>query len=483
MISAALLLPDGTETPAANSRSIRLSFGSSNFPQFGNSFAVLSTGHAAAPGQTNPSFAAFQPGAVMGTLSGFPPDWLAANGGQVPTVTGCPELEGQAARDGIMLKLRIRVPADARSFSVSTRMFVADYPEYVCSPYHDFFAVLLDSGFTGTPANPADKNLARHVSESGAIYPIGATLAWGNTGHFTACKNGPTGCAQGAIAGTTATCTGTTDLAETGFDTPDVEQYCDENNLVGGGTAWLTLRGNVVPGEIIELRFALWDTADGSSDSVALIDNFQWSAELATPGLFLPGEAPSPDSAPVPPAGLLATAQTSTSVLVEWSPSPSATSYHVFRKEPGGVFVHVGTTSASSFWDLTAVGDRTYLYRARALNGAASSTDSAPDIATTVAFTDDPLVSGSTTVKAVHLSELRSVIDAARSLAGLGPAAFTDAASPGVTIKSVHVAEMRTALDAALTALGIPTSAYTDTTLTGTIIKAQHFQEIRSRLK
>ena len=54
--------------------------------------------------------------------------------------------------------------------------------------------------------------------------------------------------------------------------------------MVGGGTDWLMLRGNVVPGEIITLRFALWDTGDGIYDSVVILDNFQWSAQPVTTG-------------------------------------------------------------------------------------------------------------------------------------------------------------------------------------------------------
>ena len=45
------------------------------------------------------------------------------------------------------------------------------------------------------------------------------------------------------------------------------------------------LRGNVVPSEIITLRFAIWDTSDGLLDSVVLLDSFQWSSSTVTPGM------------------------------------------------------------------------------------------------------------------------------------------------------------------------------------------------------
>ena len=286
VISAQLLLPDGTGTPASEARSIRPAFGAAgNNPRFGSAMTVLSTGAAAAPGQTNPSHVNFEESLDHVTVSGFPPDWYAAHGNTLPNAPGCPAAEAAVAEDPIMLQLRIRVPTNARSFSFSTRFFSSEYPEWVCSPYNDMYVVLLDSGFAGQPANPSDKNLAQYQSAVGAI-PLGVNLVQDNTGLFSACVNGNTGCASD-VPGTYSACSSTTDLVGTGFDesTPGA---CDQNSLLGGGTAWLTVRGNVVPGEEIVLRFALWDTSDGIYDSLVLIDNFAWSDQLTTPGAFLP---------------------------------------------------------------------------------------------------------------------------------------------------------------------------------------------------
>jgi hypothetical protein len=38
---------------------------------------------------------------------------------------------------------------------------------------------------------------------------------------------------------------------------------------------------------VIKLRIAVWDTSDGMYDSLALIDNFQWSVEASTPGTVI----------------------------------------------------------------------------------------------------------------------------------------------------------------------------------------------------
>ena len=80
LISAALTLADGNGTPAVVSRSIRTAIGGVT-GQGGDAMVVVSTGNAAAPGQVNPEYSAFEPGTITGTSSAAPADWLADNGG------------------------------------------------------------------------------------------------------------------------------------------------------------------------------------------------------------------------------------------------------------------------------------------------------------------------------------------------------------------------------------------------------------------
>jgi hypothetical protein len=157
--------------------------------------------------------------------------------------------------------------------------YSAEYPEYVCSTFNDFFVMLLDSAFSGQPANPTDKNLAFY-SYNNTRYPVGINLAYLNNGLFSWCMNGSVGC--DGTSGTISTCSSTAPLAGTGFDI--TYGGCGTNNLLGGGTGWLVSRGNVNPGEIITLRFVIWDTGDHILDSLAILDNFQWSLNAAQPG-------------------------------------------------------------------------------------------------------------------------------------------------------------------------------------------------------
>jgi hypothetical protein len=287
VISAAFTLASGSGTPNAVSRSIRQAFGTSpdNVPRAGFSMVVLSTGAAAGKGHTNPGFQAFQDGANTNTSSAAPADWLIANGNRFPNPPGCPEPASLMANNPVMLTLRIRTPAFANSFRVSAKYFTSEYPEWVCSPYNDLFVALLDSAYAGPNPNPTDKNIATY---SASRIPLSAHLT--GVGLFTQCLSGPTGCAQGAIAGTNPFGTGLSGIAGTGMDdTPPAgpNASCGTNNKVGGGTDWLVMRGNVVPGEIITLRFAIWDTSDSLYDSLVLLDNFQWLSQTITPGMTL----------------------------------------------------------------------------------------------------------------------------------------------------------------------------------------------------
>ena len=300
VISANFYLASGAGTPSANARSIRSGFGNNLPPQLGSSMAVLSTGRAAAqaaPNNANPAWAAFQGGQNNGTNSGVPADWLAANGGNFPNTPGCPAPQGgNVANDPIMLKIRVRVPTNAKSFSLKSYFFSSEYPEWVCSAFNDFFLTLLDSTFVAGPGetpNPNDKNLAFYdpAPAGPPYYPVGVNLAYGNTGLFRACKNGTTGCGGGSVGGVTNTCTGTTELVGTGFDILNPPSqfindpgWCGTNNQAGGGTGWLNVAGNVKPGETVELRFVIWDTGDPWYDSVVLLDNFIWKITASKPG-------------------------------------------------------------------------------------------------------------------------------------------------------------------------------------------------------
>ena len=99
-------------------------------------------------------------------------------------------------------------------------------------------------------------------------------------------------------------------------------------------------------------------------------------------------------------------------------------------------------------------------------------------------FTDHPITSGTTPLKATHFRELRSRIAALRANEGLPAVQWTDPTlAAGVTpVKRVHLTELRTALDAVYDAVGRARPSYTDPTVTAgvTAIRTAHIMELRA---
>lgn len=99
-------------------------------------------------------------------------------------------------------------------------------------------------------------------------------------------------------------------------------------------------------------------------------------------------------------------------------------------------------------------------------------------------FTDPSLVIGTTTLRAAHVAELRTRIDALRATYGLRAYSWTDETlAAGLTpIRVVHVAELRTALQQAYDAAGRIRPVYTDPDLAAgqTVMKAVYFVELRN---
>ena len=116
---------------------------------------------------------------------------------------------------------------------------------------------------------------------------------------------------------------------------------------------------------------------------------------------------------------ITATATGLTSVGVSWTAPAGATSYELFRTP---AFAGAGHDRADDLHrqqrrreydlSLSRAGDRRVSNR---------SPMSAPDVATTVVFQDDPLVAGTTIVKKNHIDQLRTAINAMRAREAASP--------------------------------------------------------------
>lgn len=94
-------------------------------------------------------------------------------------------------------------------------------------------------------------------------------------------------------------------------------------------------------------------------------------------------------------------------------------------------------------------------------------------------FADNPLQVGLTTVRALHITQLRDAINGLRTSRGMSAASWAESVAIGNLIKADHILEMRTRLDEAL---GAPSPAYSAGLAIGFPIKAIHVQELRDRV-
>lgn len=193
------------------------------------------------PGYSSPG--GFNKGYSSGNPPGFPLESPACKG----VKTGSPQ-------DAVALRLTLKVPTNAKSFSFKFRFFTYEYPAYICSEYNDFFAVLMNP--PPADVNPTNKNITFDSQKN----PVSVNNAFLEV------------CSPGSHGGKSFSCPyGTGDLNGTGFEGH-------------GGTAWLQTQAEVTPGSTITLTFGAYDSGDHILDSTGIIDDFVWSAEPAKGG-------------------------------------------------------------------------------------------------------------------------------------------------------------------------------------------------------
>jgi hypothetical protein len=173
-------------------------------------------------------------------------------------------------------------------------------------------------------------------------------------------------------------------------------------------------------------------------------------------------------------------------VTLAWDPSPDAsvTGYVVYFGTASGVYsssVDVLNQTRHIFESLTD--GVTYYFVVRAYNAAGDFSPASNEARLVGSFSDHPLTAGVHVMRTVHITELRSRIDALRTGRGLPAASWTGTLSSGMTvIRAAHLAELRTALNAVYLAVGQTPPTYIDSVLTAgwTAIKAAHITELRA---
>lgn len=202
---------------------------------------------------------------------------------------------------------------------------------------------------------------------------------------------------------------------------------------------------------------------------------------------------------PTAPSNVMATAVSPTEVQIDWNASTDnvgVTSYVIERKalhaqaqwdEAGTV---AGNASLLRFNDTGRLASSAYAYRVRAADASQNKAWSAVDYATTVLHEDDPIhepwdPAGPTTVRGIHIGDLREAADAWREYAGLA-ASFTSYEAVTGFILDEHLTVVIAALNDARQVLGLPGFAYVNgvpTPADTVIVDDDHVQQVRDAMK
>jgi hypothetical protein len=235
---------------------IRSSFGATSAydPREGSSYFVLSTGHVAElddeptdPGnQIYHCNKWFEPGDGMDTTS-FPEPIEAqdvggdclVNPGLVGTGDCSNTIESQFQQSGWKydyqeIRLSVTVPADAHALAFDVAYFTTEWPVFAGQNYNDMFIAWLEA-----------PNWTGNISFDDGGHALSLNAAF-------------------------------FDYQDQNGDLPEFAGTCMR---YGAGTPWLTSTAQVVPGDELELVFAIFDLDDVNLDSFVFLDNFRWLCE------------------------------------------------------------------------------------------------------------------------------------------------------------------------------------------------------------
>ncbi|MET0390635.1 MAG: choice-of-anchor L domain-containing protein [Polyangiales bacterium] len=278
VISARWTTPDGKGEPGGDMmHGLLPGLGPSFTPRGGTTLLALSSGVARAPGQ---------PGATHDCSDSFPADSHLPAGFDRTSSTCELTWEDTTVVDAIALELRVRMPTNVQAFGFDSAFFTDEYPDFICSPFNDFFQVIVE---------PMRKGGSR---DGNVLFDQDGNAVSVNNSLLRVCSPGQHGgkdfdCPLGFMP---LVGTGFEDCAPSGLTPGGLFGDLFGDSEYGASTGWVNTELAVTPGEIITLRFTIWDSGDSALDSLALIDHVQFRFRDAPPPPEMPMTTPiNPD--------------------------------------------------------------------------------------------------------------------------------------------------------------------------------------------
>jgi hypothetical protein len=188
----------------------------------------------------------------------------------IPRDSECPKSvnsEDVPAYNDVILDLTLRAPTNAKSLAFDSMFFTYEYPDFLCSPFNDFFVVLM---------NPPPPDLEKE--NKNILFDSEDNTVGVNSGLLAVCRDAE----RGRTAREVPCAMGPALLVDTGFDQGESRCAAEQTNkrdIGGASTGWLQTSVPVKAGDVFNLRFILWDSGDPVLDSTVVLDNFRWSLE------------------------------------------------------------------------------------------------------------------------------------------------------------------------------------------------------------
>ena len=181
---------------------------------------------------------------------------------------------------------------------------------------------------------------------------------------------------------------------------------------------------------------------------------------------------------------------TSSNVTISWPAVPGISTYELYRKtSAGGAWTLIYNNTTAGYTDTAVSAGQTYLYKANAVDGIGNrSADSNADLATTINYTDPALVAATTLIKAKHIIEVRTAVNAICTFAGAGLCATLPYSGNAlnetyVKTQAVYAADFAGAQSTTINlraAVGASAAVFRETPTVGGTIKVIHMEDLRT---
>lgn len=169
------------------------------------------------------------------------------------------------------------------------------------------------------------------------------------------------------------------------------------------------------------------------------------------------------------------------SVFVQWDALSGTTQYELSSRIGSDGWQSPILVNGTSHTDSGLDSTKAYLYRVRATrSGVLPSPYGAADLAVPIGFEDASLAGIG--IKKNHVEQLRTSVLAIETAAGISGGSFVDTTltAGSTTVNAIHVSQLRQRLDAALTKLGIAATFSATDVSQGSIIRATDLESLRT---